>query len=94
MAKDKKEDVDIEKIYGHLCKTSKEEWDTVSDNINRATQEFTKIITNINNKESGNQYNINKVYVMTNDLQNAVILKDKEVFLIKYKNLLEELQNI
>ena len=31
---------------------------------------------------------------MTNDLQNAVTLKDKEVFLIKYKNLLEELQNI
>lgn len=26
MAKDKKEDVDIEKIYGHLCKTSKEEF--------------------------------------------------------------------
>ena len=28
------------------------------------------------------------------ELQNAVTLKDKEVFLIKYKNLLEELQNI
>ena len=26
MSKDKKEDVDIEKIYGHLCKTSKEEF--------------------------------------------------------------------
>ena len=26
MAKDKKEDVDIEKIYGHLCKASKEEF--------------------------------------------------------------------
>ena len=81
----------IFKAYSVL---EKEEWDTVSDNINRATQEFTKIITNINNKESGNQYNINKVYVMTNDLQNAARLKDKEVFLIKYKNLLEELQNI
>ena len=81
----------IFKAYSVL---DKEEWDTISDNINSATQEFTKIITNINNKESGNQYNINKVYVMTNDLQNAVTLKDKEVFLIKYKNLLEELQNI
>ena len=46
------------------------------------------------NKENINQYNINKVYVMINELQNAVTLKDKEVFLIKYKNLLEELQNI
>lgn len=81
----------IFKAYSVL---DKEEWETISDNINSATQEFTKIITNIHNKENGNQYNINKVYVMTNELQNAVALKDKEVFLIKYKNLLEELQNI
>ena len=26
MVKDKKEDVDIDKIYGHLCKTPKEEF--------------------------------------------------------------------
>ena len=82
---------EIFKAYSVL---DKEEWDTISDNINSATQEFTKIITNIDNKENGNQYNINKVYVMINELQNAVTLKDKEVFLIKYKNLLEELQNI
>lgn len=81
----------IFKAYSVL---DKEEWDTISDYINSATQEFTKIITNLDNKENGNQYNINKVYVMTNDLQNAITLKDKEVFLIKYKNLLEELQNI
>lgn len=82
---------DIFKAYSVL---DKEEWSTISDNINNATQEFTKLVTNINNKENGNQYNINKTYVMINELQNAVTLKDKEVFLIKYKNLLEELQNI
>lgn len=81
----------IFKAYSVL---DKEEWDTISDNINSATQEFTKLVTNISNKENINQYNINKVYVMINELQNAVTLKDKEVFLIKYKNLLEELQNI
>ena len=81
----------IFKAYSVL---DKEEWDTISDYINSATQEFTKIITNLDNKENGNQYNINKVYVMTNELQNAVTLKDKEVFLIKYKNLLEELENV
>ena len=81
----------IFKAYSVL---DKEEWNTISDNINNATQEFTKLVKNINNQESGNQYNINKIYVMINELQNAVILKDKEVFLIKYKNLLEELQNI
>lgn len=81
----------IFKAYSVL---DKEEWNTISNNINNAAQEFTKLVTNINNKESGNQYNINKTYIMINELQNAVVLKDKEVFLIKYKNLLEELQNI
>ena len=72
----------------------KEEWNTIADNINNAKQEFTKLVTNISNEESINKYNVNKVYVMINELQNAITLKDKEVFLIKYKNLLEELQNI
>lgn len=81
----------IFKAYSNL---DSEDWNTISDNINSATQEFTKIITDVSNQETGNQYNINKAYVMINELQNAVELKDKEVFLIKYKNLLEELQNI
>lgn len=72
----------------------KEEWNTISENINNATQEFTKLVTDVSNKENVNQYNINKTYIIINELQNAVTLKDKEVFLIKYKNLLEELQNM
>lgn len=82
---------DIFKAYSIL---DQEEWTTISKNVNDATQEFTKLVTSVNNQEKGNQYNINKAYVMMNELQNAVVLKDKEVFLIKYKNLLEELQNI
>lgn len=82
---------EIFKAYSVL---DKEEWNAISDKINSASQEFTKLVTNISNKENINQYNINKVYLIINELQNAVTLKDKEVFLIKYKNLLEELQNI
>ena len=37
---------------------------------------------------------INKAYVIINELQNAINLEDTDIFLIKYKNLLEELQNI
>lgn len=81
----------IFKAYSIL---DKEEWATIAENINNATQEFTKIVTNVSDPKNKNQYSINKAYVMANELQNAVLLKDKEVFLIKYKNLLEELQNI
>ena len=81
----------IFKAYSIL---DKEDWNKISSNINAASQEFTKLITNVNQNESVNHYNVNKVYVIINELQNAINLKDKEVFLIKYKNLLEELENI
>lgn len=82
---------EIFKAYSIL---DQEQWATISESINNAAQEFTKLVTSITNQEKGNQYNINKAYIIINELQNAVLLRDKEVFLIKYKNLLEELQNI
>lgn len=81
----------IFKAYSIL---EKGEWTTISENINVAIQEFTKMVTDVSNQENKNQYNINKTYIMINELQNAVSLKDNEVFLIKYKNLLEELKKI
>lgn len=81
----------IFKAYSIL---DQENWPVISENVNNAAQEFTKLVTSVTNQEKGSQYNINKVYIMINELQNAVVLRDKEVFLIKYKNLLEELQNI
>lgn len=71
-----------------------EDWNLISENVNDGIQEFTKLVTSITGEQKENQYNINKAYIIINELQNAVALKDKEVFLIKYKNLLEELQNI
>lgn len=81
----------IFKAYSIL---DKEEWATISENINSASQEFTKLVTNVDSNKNGNQYNINKVYITINELQNSVLLKDKEIFLIKYKNVLEQLQNL
>jgi hypothetical protein len=71
-----------------------EDWNAISENVNNGIQEITKLVTSITSEQKDNQYNINKAYIIINELQNAVALKDKEVFLIKYKNLLEELQNI
>lgn len=81
----------IFKAYSIL---EQEDWGAMSEYVNNAIQEFTKIVTDFNNQEKGNQYNINKTYIMINELQNAIALNDKEVFLIKYKKLLEELQNM
>lgn len=79
----------IFKAYSNL---DNEKWNTISNNIENALQEFSNLITKVDNKE--NEYNIKKVYIMINELQNSTTLKDKDVFLIKYKNLLEELKNM
>lgn len=81
----------IFKAYSTL---EQEDWVTISENINNASQEFTKLVTNVDNQKNKNQFSINKIYVMINEMQNAVLLRDKDVFLIKYKNILEELQNL
>lgn len=71
----------------------KNDWNAITENVNLANQEFTKILTN-SQSSNKNQYIINKAYVQINELQNSTQTKEKEIFLIKYKNLLEELENI
>lgn len=71
----------------------KNDWNAITENVNLANQEFTKILTN-SQSSNKNQYIINKAYVQINELQNSTKTKEKEIFLIKYKNLLEELENI
>lgn len=80
----------IFKAYSLL---DKNDWNAITENVNLANQEFTKILTN-SQSSNKNQYIINKAYVQINELQKSTQTKEKEIFLIKYKNLLEELENI
>lgn len=66
----------------------KNDWNAITENVNLANQEFTKMLTN-SQSSNKNQYIINKAYVQINELQNSTKTKEKEIFLIKYKNLLE-----
>lgn len=80
-------------IFKAYSKLEKEEWESISNDINNASKDFKELITNMEN-ETVNPYNVNKTNIIIDELKNAVNLKDKEVFLIKYKNLLEELEKI
>ena len=80
----------IFKVYSLL---DKNDWNAITENVNLANQEFTKMLTN-SQSSNKNQYIINKAYVQINELQKSTQTKEKEIFLIKYKNLLEELENI
>ena len=82
--------VDVFKGYSKL---DEDNWSEISTDVKNAINTYSKLLTNTN-IEKQKKSNISKGYVMINELQNAVSLKDKSVFLIKYKNLLEEINKM
>lgn len=95
--------VSTDEIYTNLIKTKTNvinaysiidtgDWNKISEYINKAIDDYSELLNKIDNDSK--MYSINKAYIILNELQNAVNLKDKEIFLIKYKNLLEEFNSI
>ena len=68
-------------------------WEEIAQNIRQGVEEYSKLLTSTN-VDSKKQYSVNKVYVMINELQNSAEIQDESVFLIKYKNTLEEMKDI
>lgn len=62
----------------------------VKSQLTNAEQSFLPIINNMSSNEN-NEVNINKSYILIKDLQNSSNNTDKDVFYIKYKNLIEQL---
>ena len=67
-------------------------WDEVGKQLSDAENYFSKILNETENNQK--TYNINKSYVLFKELQNSLTNKDKDLFYIKYKNVMEELNII
>lgn len=80
-------------ILKAYAKLDLKNWQEISNDIKQASSTFSKLLTNTS-IDQNRQYVISKIYVMINELQNAVQLEDETVFLIKYKNILEEMNSI
>lgn len=80
-------------IVKGYSKLDKKEWDKISADIQDGINNYSTLLTTPNIEEE-NKYNVNKTYVMLNELKNAANTQNKGVFLIKYKNILEEMDLI
>ena len=80
-------------VFKAYSKLDGQNWEEISSDIKSAIDSYSKLLTNTE-IDARKQYNISKGYIMLNELQNAVNIQDTSVFLIKYKNLLEEINNI
>lgn len=77
-------------VFNSYVFADQDDWDKAVDFTNKAINSFSPVLNNL--KKDGNQYDNQKIYVILNELQSAANLKDNNVFLIKYKNFLEETQ--
>lgn len=68
-------------------------WDEISRYVLEAEKYFTINVNNVDLNESMHS-RINKVYTLLKELQNCLQLRDKDVFYIKYRNLIEELNSL
>ena len=66
-----------------------EQWDELKQNLDNAISDYGIVANRTESLEK--EYNINKAYVLLQEFKNACETKDKELLLMKYKNLMEEL---
>lgn len=79
-------------LYSYAYAESSD-WQKVSEYISKAEQEFSNILNNqINNINKLDI--INKSYILLNELKQDSINNDKNIFLVNYTNLMQELQTL
>ena len=80
-------------ILNSYALVEQERWDEVKEHVFNSVENITNIMNSINT-EQFSQYQINRIYVMLNELYSSIDLKDKQLYYIKYRNVMEELMNI
>ena len=81
------------KVFYAYSKLEDKNWDEILKYMNESIEIYSKLLTDVN-IEKEKQYKIKKGYIMINELKNSIKLQDETIFLIKYKNLLEEINNM
>lgn len=80
-------------LFKAYSKLDTKNWGDISNDVKTSIETFSSGLVSTSSS-SNKQYIINKIYIMLNELQNAVNVQDEAIFLIKYKNILEEMNNL
>ena len=71
----------------------KEDWTGIESNISDCEKTF-KNLTNDMDYMKDKEYKVNRTYVLIKELQNSLAYKDKKLFYVKYKNLMESINTL
>lgn len=79
-------------VLNSYALAEQDKWEDMKLQVTNAINYFTNVLNSVN-EERQNQSQISKIYVLLNELSNSVNVKDKDLYLIKYRNVMEELVN-
>ena len=69
-------------------------WLKMEEEVTKAENILTSLVNDARLVDSDKKYNINKAYILVEELKKSLGTKDKGIFYIKYKNVLEQLNII
>lgn len=64
-----------------------ENWTEIQNQLNQADMAYSKVANDVKYIEN-KQEEVSRIYILIKELKNSVNLKDKDIFYIKYKNLM------
>lgn len=67
-------------------------WNEVTSSIKSATSQFEKILNSKSNEKERD--NLERIYSMLKNLENTVVLNNKNIFYMQYKNIMQEISNL
>lgn len=70
-----------------------EDWTSIETNISECEKTFKNILNDIEYMKD-KEYKVNKTYVLIKELQNSLSNRDKKLFYVKYKNLMESINTL
>lgn len=68
-----------------------EEWERISEQLKLAEESLNTVLNDLEYLKD-KEYKVNKIYIILKELQRCIELEDKDVFYIKYKNIMEQLK--
>jgi len=80
-------------IYLAYASATKEEWETVTAKLTEAESNFLSVVNDIEYFEN-NKFKVNKTHTLIKNLQTTIENNDKELFFLKYKNLIESINTL
>ena len=77
-------------ILNAYAQVEQENWSEIHNQISQADATYSKVMNDVNYIESKEE--LNRSYILIKELQNSINVQDKDIFYIKYKNLMNSIQ--